>query len=144
MKLSQEAYNKHQLWLQGDEDGERLNSVNLDLRGMDCTHSNFSKATLTGADLEGVPLLRANLSGCDLVGANLKGCNLQWSDLTDADLTGADLTNANISRANLTNACVDAAGLWGVVLIGAVLPDEYDLQLYKCLHLRDYANKNKK
>ncbi len=143
MKLSQEAYNKHQLWLQGDEDGERLNSVDLNFTG-DWAHANLSKATLTGANFGGVSLLRANLSGCDLVGANLKGCNLQWSDLTDADLTGADLTNANISRANLTNACVDGAGLWGVVLIGAVLPDEYDLQLYKCLHLRDYAKKNKK
>jgi hypothetical protein len=56
----------HQLWLEGDHEGERAN--------------------LTGADLTKAYLTKANLTGADL----------RWANLTKADLTEADLENAKL------------------------------------------------
>ena len=65
---------KHKLWLEGKEGGER-------------------------ADLSG-----ANLSGADLSGANLFEANLSEADLSEANLFGAGLSGANLSKANLFGA----------------------------------------
>ena len=64
---------KHKMWLEGKEGGERA-----DLRGAD----------LSGADLTGVDLRYANLRYANLRGANLRDANLRDSDLRCADLIG--------------------------------------------------------
>ena len=62
---------RHAAWLRGEQEGERANLQDADLRG----------ANLLGADLLGADLRRADLQDADLRGANLQ----------DADLRGADL-----------------------------------------------------
>ena len=62
---------KHQLWLEGSEEGER-------------------------ADLSDAYLFLADLSGADLSYADLSD-----ADLSYADLSGANLSYANLSYANL-------------------------------------------
>lgn len=80
---------KHCLWLDGAEGGEKANLSDADLR-----YANLSGADLSGADLGG-----ANLSGASLRYADLSG-----ADLNNADLSGADLTYANLNSTNLNEA----------------------------------------
>ena len=70
----QEILKKHKLWLEDNEEGERV-----DLRG----------ANLRGADLRKT----------DLRWANLRGADLRWADLQEADFQGADLQGANLDFA---------------------------------------------
>ena len=72
-----EILKKHEMWLKGEEGGERAN--------------------LSGADLSG-----ANLYGAILFGANLRGANL-----SEANLSGANLSEANLSGANLKGVLYD-------------------------------------
>ena len=84
-----ELLKKHEMWLEGEEGGERADLSDADLRGVD----------LSDADLRGAYLSSAYLRGADLCGANLRGAYL-----SDADLRGADLSSANLSGAKgLTN-----------------------------------------
>ena len=77
---------KHEMWLNGEEGGERA-----DLRYTD----------LSGADLTGVDLRYANLRGTDLRYANLRYANLSDADLRKADLRCADLRGVNLGGADL-------------------------------------------
>ena len=65
-----EILEKHKMWLNGEEGGERA-----DLR----------EADLREADLRGTCLICADLSGADLSRANLR-----WAKLRGANLSGAD------------------------------------------------------
>ena len=69
-----EIIEKHRIWLDDEEGGERAN-----LRG----------ANLSGANLRGANLSGANLSGANLSGANLSDANLIGANLSDANLVGA-------------------------------------------------------
>jgi uncharacterized protein YjbI with pentapeptide repeats len=77
----QEILTKHQLWLEGEEGGER--------------------AKLTGVILAGTYLAGVNLAGADLARADLAGATFVCADFTGARLTGADLTGVNFTRAIL-------------------------------------------
>jgi uncharacterized protein YjbI with pentapeptide repeats len=66
------------------------------LRGVDLRGADLTQATLKGADLRGADLSHAKLIQADLDGARLDGADLSWADLTQADLTGASLTRANV------------------------------------------------
>ena len=84
-----EILEKHKMWLNGEEGGEKA-----DLRW----------ANLSEADLYMANLRRANLIGADLRWANLSATDLSGADLSGADLNGADLREANLYRANLDYA----------------------------------------
>ena len=62
---------KHEKWLDNENDGERANLQGADLRD---------------ADLRSANLRGANLRGANLRGADLRGADLQYADLRDADL----------------------------------------------------------
>ena len=85
---------KHNLWLQGKDDGE---------------HANLKGAYLKRAYLKDAILEDANLQG-----ANLKDANLKDAILKRANLDGADLERANLERANLEGADIDYSAwpLW--------------------------------
>ena len=83
MEKLQEIVDKHVLWLEDKEGGERANLEGANLRG----------ANLRGANLEG-----ANLEGANLEGANLRGANLRGANLEGANLEGANLVGANLSK----------------------------------------------
>lgn len=97
---------KHELWLNGEEGGERANLINADLRGAD-----LRGADLWNADLRCADLSNANLSGADLEGADLRYANLWNANLSDAYLTDADLWNADLSDADLRYANLRGANL---------------------------------
>ena len=75
---------------------------NLNLIGIDFSHSNLTgahlfQANLSGANLSHVSACHANFSGANLSGANLKYADLSHANFLKADLTGADLTGANLN-----------------------------------------------
>ena len=92
---------KHKMWLEDKEGGERADLRYTDLSGVD----------LTGADLR-----YANLIGADLRYANLRYANLSDADLKKTDLSNADLINAGLRDANLRNANLREADLTGADL----------------------------
>jgi hypothetical protein len=70
-----EVLEKHRLWVNDEEGGERAN--------------------LSGA----------NLSGADLRGANLRGADLSVANLSVANLRGADLRGANLREPGSLSGC---------------------------------------
>jgi hypothetical protein len=91
---------------------------------------------LSGANLDGVPLIGAHLSGVDLTAAHLFEANLAeadlthaqlfethlpWATLTAANLSGAGLSSANLSPADLTGANLFKATLSGATFAGGTL-----------------------
>lgn len=94
-----EILEKHKMWLEGKEGGERANLI-----GADLSYAELRWADLSHADLQGANLSDANLSDANLKDANLTNANLTNTDLRDADLTNANLRWANLRNADLTNA----------------------------------------
>ena len=74
-----EIIRKHNLWLQGEDGGERAILRWADLRGADLRGAILSEADLSGADLRG-----ADLRGADLRGANLRGAILSGAKGLDS------------------------------------------------------------
>ena len=79
-----EILQKHQKWMDGEDDGKRADLRSADLRG---------------ADLCGAGLCSADLRSADLRSADLRGVDLCGADLRSADLCGADLRGADIDYA---------------------------------------------
>ena len=67
----QSILNKHKLWLNDEEGGERA----------DLSYADLSGAVLRCADLSGADLKCADLSDADLSDADLRGANLDFSCL---------------------------------------------------------------
>jgi uncharacterized protein YjbI with pentapeptide repeats len=117
----QEILRKHDLWLNGSQEGERadlrsanLRSANLrsaDLSSADLSYANLRYADLSYADLSYANLRYADLSSADLSSADLSYANLRYADLSSADLRSADLRSANLSYANLRYADLSSADL---------------------------------
>lgn len=80
---------KHYLWLNGEEGGEK---------------ADLNDENLSGADLRYADLRCANLRYTDLSYANLSYANLTEADLRGADLSEANLNHADLSETNLSEA----------------------------------------
>lgn len=102
----QEILRKHELWLNGEEGGERADLSGADLR----------EADLYGANLRGANLRMANMRRADLRGANLNRADLRAANLTEADLRVVNLTEADLRSANLIGANLAEADLPGADL----------------------------
>jgi hypothetical protein len=76
---------------------------------------------LKGVDLSGANLSKANLAFCDLQEALLNDVNLSEAELFRAWLSTAALNRANLSGAKLIAAHLDGANLHGAVLTKADL-----------------------
>ena len=118
-KLNAQELNKilelHKKWLSGDEDGERADLHDADLRwanlsNADLRWANLSNADLRWANLSNADLRWANLSNANLRHANLCNANLRHADLCNADLYDAILYHANLSHADLSDAII----AWGL------------------------------
>ena len=113
-----EILEKHEIWLRGEEGGERADLWDTDLRGFDLIDINLS-----GADLRNSDLGDANLMYADLKYADLKYTDLSYTNLSDADLRGADLRGANLMGANLSNTNLSNTNLSNADLRGTNLWD---------------------
>ena len=78
---------------------------------------DFTRASLSAAQLVGADLNRADFREADLKGANLQGSDLIEASFQQADLTGADLGWAVLERANLKAAKLCGADLSKAVLV---------------------------
>ena len=85
-----EVLEKHRLWLDDEEGGERAN--------------------LSGANLRDANLSYAYLRGAYLSYANLSGANLSYANLRDANLSDAYLRGAYLRGAYLS----ELSSIWGV------------------------------
>jgi len=85
----------------------------IDLTGADLTRAMLATAHLDGAvladaDLTGADLTRAMLANAHLIGANLTGARLADARLTRAMLATANLAGAHLADARLTDAVLPA------------------------------------
>lgn len=111
----------HELWLGGEEGGQRAELDRTDLSGMDLTGADLARASLVGATLDRATLHGANLAGADLTGASLQDAQLQEATLTRAGLREADLTAADLREARLDGADLQVANLERATLVAANL-----------------------
>ena len=104
-----EVLDKHTLFLEGKDGGERA-----DLRYADLSGADLRDANLSGADLRDADLRDANLRGADLRSANLSDADLSDADLRYANLISANLSGADLRGANLfgSNLIIYQSGLW--------------------------------
>lgn len=99
-----EILEKHKLWLDGKEGGERADLSGADLRGADLRRADLRRADLCEANLTGAIIYWAYLERADLRAANLRGASLHGADLSGTNLEGADFTGAYLSQAILEGA----------------------------------------
>ena len=98
---------KHELWLKGEDGGERADLSNKDLSfmslaGVNLCGANFSSANLFCASFSDTNLCRANLAG-----ANLCDAFLVRTNLTEADICQTNFHKAKIAGANLGGVIAD-------------------------------------
>ena len=96
----------HQLYLDGDGEGERA-----DLRYVDLTHANLAYANLSEANMANCILTEANLMYAKLLYTDLSAAKLQYAELSSANLQYADLRYSDISESNLSHANLSHANL---------------------------------
>ena len=125
-KQIKEDLRLHDLWLERDPEGKRIdwggaNLKGANLWGADLKGANLEEANLEGANLDGANLEGAHLKGANLWGACLKGANLKGANLWGACLKGANLEEANLEGANLRGANLEGANLRGAIMRGANL-----------------------
>lgn len=100
----------------------RMNDARM--AGIDGRGSNFSFATLTGAELPHAQLGGADFSSAHLERADLSGgVTLYGGNFLTASLQGADLTSARLMLADFTSAGMQGAILSHARLEGAILRD---------------------
>ena len=104
-----------------DEQGQRLDLTEVDLRGVNLREAHLEWADLSGAHLEGAYLSGVHLEWADLSGAHLEGATLWGAHLEGAILYQAHLEGADLSGAYLEGAILYQAHLEGVILFGAQL-----------------------
>jgi uncharacterized protein YjbI with pentapeptide repeats len=78
--------------------------------------TDFERATLRGAKLEGANLFGAQLKGTTLIEARLEGATLSEAQLKGANLFGAQLERADLREAQLEGADLREARLEGATL----------------------------
>lgn len=91
--------------------GARFDDANFSGSTLDDT--DFSRASLRGANLEGASATGADFRGADLHGARLRDAKIVDADMRGADLTGADLTNADLRGAILEGVLFEGATFTG-------------------------------
>jgi len=85
---------KHQLWLEGEDGGERADLSRRDLR-------------------------RASMDGFNLNGAILNGASMNGASMDGASMNRASMDEASINRASMNRASMDGASMNRAILDGA-------------------------
>ena len=94
-----EILQKHKMWVNGEEGGERANLSSADLSSADLSYANLRYANLSDANLSSADLSSADLSYANLSSADLSYANLRYANLSDGNLSSADLSSADLSDA---------------------------------------------
>ena len=129
----EEIINKHQIWLNDKEGGEKANLANailgdISFRGLDLSGADFWGAYLGGADFT-----NANLQSADLRRANMREVTFMGSDLRGATLNPEHIYGSALEGANLDGAKGVASRAEAVSTLDkvreAVLADETKLNM---------------
>jgi uncharacterized protein YjbI with pentapeptide repeats len=88
----------------------------LNLRFLQLSTQNLSRAIFSQAKLQGAELERTNMQGAILAGASLQGANMSETLLQGADLSGSKLQAAKLFRAELQGANLSYASLQAAAL----------------------------
>lgn len=104
------------------------NFSHMDLRGVDFTGQNLSRANFEGANLEGACFIDAILVSTNFEGANLKNTDFSCANAWSANFNETNCRNALFLSANLTEASfeesdLDEASFAQANLTGANLQD---------------------
>jgi len=121
-------------WRRGPETGPRPDvqaaatvigrrEVSRDLRQINLSGADLSRAQLPQADLARCDLHYSNLTGANLFRAKLRETEFVGADLTRANLNGADLYNANFTLAIMRETLLGGATLGWAIFSGAKLAD---------------------
>jgi uncharacterized protein YjbI with pentapeptide repeats len=128
---------------ENEEENQRIDLHNTDIRGADLTGAIVRRINLFGADLREAKLFGANLERAylrqaklqeavlcqarlheaDLAEANLEKAHLMQAKLPGTDLNGAKLKSANLGGANLHQTILFQANLEKANLRGAFLQE---------------------
>ena len=129
----EEILEKHEKWLEHEEDGEKAKLIKadlsfVDLRGADLINVDLRFSNLRGANLSCANLVRANLSHADLRKAdlsytNLSGTDLSYANLCEVNLSDSDLKNTNLKHAGLVKSNLKNTTLYYANLNHAQLTD---------------------
>ena len=129
----EEILEKHEKWLEHEEDGEKAKLIKadlsfVDLRGADLINVDLRFSNLRGANLSCANLVRANLSHADLRKADLSytslsGTDLSYANLCEVDLNDSDLKNTNLKHAGLVKSNLKNTTLYYANLNHAQLTD---------------------
>ena len=111
IKDLKEILEKHKMWLNDEDGGERANLRRASLQQVNLHGVDLSWADLSWADLSWADLSWANLSEADLSGANLSGANLSKAELIGTDLHNTDMQRVNLNWAELNYADLSGADL---------------------------------
>ena len=106
-----EILQKHKMWLNEEEGGERANLRSANLSDANLSDADLRFADMSDADLRSANLRSANLSVANLRSANLRSANLSVANLSDANLSDADLRFADMSSADMSDANLRDANL---------------------------------
>lgn len=122
-----EILEKHRLWLEGAEGGERACLRNKTIKGL----PNLRGICLRKADLHAARFLNCNLTAADFseadcTAAHFDKSNMEGCNFTGADLSKATLNKANLSSADFSNAHIAGADFSGTDLRGARFRDADD------------------
>lgn len=122
---------KHQLWLEKKDGGEKADLSDADLENVDLHNVCLCGADLSGSDLHNAILCNAYLDDTNLCRTNLYYANLSYADLSNTNLSNTNLSNANLFRANLRRANLHGANLFDANLCRANLhkADLYNVEL---------------
>jgi len=117
----------HRTWLAGDGDGERMNLSGQDLRGVDISGRNLTKAIFqetwfSAGNLRSVWLKEADLEGAMLWGvegsnARMNRAVMSSSNCEGANFAGGDFTQIQAVNARWNNIRLDEATMTGAKVI---------------------------
>ncbi len=104
-----EILERHQLWLDGEDGGERADFTGVNLKRCDFSHANLENAIFSGANLSCAHFTKANLEGAIFRDANCCFADFSRANLFDVDFQGANLWSALFVRANLKKSNLSGA-----------------------------------
>jgi uncharacterized protein YjbI with pentapeptide repeats len=127
----------------GEQEEQRLDLTETDLRGADLRVAHLEKVKLQDAHLEHANLWKALLGHATLRRIHFEGADLSLAQLTRADLNEAGLEGVKFDAAQLEGTSLAYAHLRGARLLGANLQKAYLVRAQLGSAMLQYANLGK-
>lgn len=143
---------KHELWLVGNKNGERLQIVEEDIVGLDLSgmnlkdayisKCNFIECNLSEIKAEKASWFNCSFSSCDLGNVDMSSSTFRYCKFMDVDatgsnfqdtvFTGSDFIDVNFTGANLNRSDFYNTSRKEVVFTGVVSQGIRHINLFSC------------